>query len=44
MANVSSTPKFSGIKYRVVNELGEGAGSKYLPDQRQDLGGQEGMP
>ncbi|QEH36897.1 Serine/threonine-protein kinase PrkC [Aquisphaera giovannonii] len=28
MANVSSTPKFSGMKYRVVNELGEGAGSK----------------
>ena len=28
MANVSSTPKFSGMEYRVVNELGEGAGSK----------------
>ena len=31
MANVSRTPKFSGMKYRVVNELGEG-GKQDLSD------------
>jgi serine/threonine-protein kinase len=30
MANVASTPKFSGMKYRVVNQLGSGAGSTIL--------------
>jgi eukaryotic-like serine/threonine-protein kinase len=39
MANVSSTPKFSGIKYRVVNELGEGAGSKIFLISDKSSGG-----
>jgi serine/threonine-protein kinase len=39
MANVSSTPKFSGIKYRVVNELGEGAGSKIFLISDKTSGG-----
>ena len=30
MANAASTPKFSGMKYRVVNTLGTGAGSTIL--------------
>jgi serine/threonine-protein kinase len=39
MANVSSTPKFSGMKYRVVNELGEGAGSKIFLISDKTTGG-----
>src|SRR3954451_15459174 len=39
MANVSSTPKFSGMKYRVVNELGEGAGSKIFLISDKTAGG-----
>jgi serine/threonine protein kinase len=39
MANVSSTPKFSGMKYRVVNELGEGAGSKIFLISDKTSGG-----
>jgi hypothetical protein len=27
MASASGTPKLSGMKYRVVGELGQGAGS-----------------
>ena len=39
MANVSSTPKFSAMKYRVVNELGEGAGSKIFLISDKTSGG-----
>jgi serine/threonine-protein kinase len=39
MANVSSTPSFSAIKYRVVNELGEGAGSKIFLISDKSAGG-----
>lgn len=39
MANVSTTPKFSGMKYRVVNELGEGAGSKIFLISDKTSGG-----
>ena len=39
MANVSTTPKFSGMKYRVVNELGEGAGSKIFLISDKTAGG-----
>ncbi len=39
MANVSGTPKFSGMKYRVVNELGEGAGSKIFLISDKTAGG-----
>jgi serine/threonine protein kinase len=39
MANVSRTPKFSGMKYRVVNELGEGAGSKIFLISDKTAGG-----
>jgi len=39
MANVSSTPSFSAIKYRVVNELGEGAGSKIFLISDKNAGG-----
>jgi serine/threonine protein kinase len=39
MANVSSTPKFSGMKYRVVNELGAGAGSKIFLISDKTAGG-----
>jgi eukaryotic-like serine/threonine-protein kinase len=41
MANVSSMPKFSGIKYRVVNELGEGAGSKIFLISDKTAGGKK---
>ena len=36
MANVSSTPRFSGMKYRVVKPLGCRCGQHDLRDQRQD--------
>jgi len=39
MANVTSTPRFSGMKYRVVNELGEGAGSKIFLISDKTAGG-----
>ncbi|MFO0888638.1 MAG: serine/threonine-protein kinase [Isosphaeraceae bacterium] len=39
MANVSGTPSFSAIKYRVVNELGEGAGSKIFLISDKNAGG-----
>ncbi len=39
MANVSTTPSFSAIKYRVVNELGEGAGSKIFLISDKNAGG-----
>jgi serine/threonine-protein kinase len=39
MANVSSTPKLSGMKYRVVNELGKGAGSTILLISDKTAGG-----
>jgi serine/threonine-protein kinase len=39
MAKVSSTPSFSAIKYRVVNELGEGAGSKIFLISDKNAGG-----
>src|SRR5262245_16999255 len=39
MANVTSTPSFSGMKYRVVNELGEGAGSKIFLISDKSSGG-----
>src|SRR4051812_37516813 len=39
MANVSSTPKLSGMKYRVVNELGAGAGSKIFLISDKTAGG-----
>ncbi len=39
MAQVSSTPKFSGMKYRVVNQLGTGAGSTILLISDKTAGG-----
>jgi serine/threonine-protein kinase len=39
MPNVSSTPKLSGMKYRVVNELGTGAGSKIFLISDKTAGG-----
>jgi serine/threonine-protein kinase len=39
MAKVSNTPSFSAIKYRVVNELGEGAGSKIFLISDKNAGG-----
>ncbi len=39
MANVPTTPKLSGMKYRVVNELGEGAGSKIFLISDKNAGG-----
>jgi len=39
MANVSSTPSFSGMKYRVVNNLGTGAGSAILLISDKTAGG-----
>ena len=33
MANVSSPPKFAGMKYRVVNKLGDGRGEHDPSDQ-----------
>ena len=39
MAKASSTPKLSGMKYRVVNELGEGAGSKIFLISDKSAGG-----
>ena len=39
MANVSSTPKLSGMKYRVVSPLGTGAGSTILLISDKTAGG-----
>jgi eukaryotic-like serine/threonine-protein kinase len=39
MAQVSSTPKFAGMKYRVVNQLGTGAGSTILLISDKTKGG-----
>ncbi len=39
MANVATTPKFSGMKYRVVNTLGTGAGSTILLISDKTAGG-----
>jgi serine/threonine-protein kinase len=39
MANVATTPKLSGMKYRVVNELGTGAGSTILLISDKTAGG-----
>ena len=39
MANVTTTPKFSGMKYRVVNTLGTGAGSTILLISDKTAGG-----
>jgi serine/threonine-protein kinase len=39
MANLPGTPSFSAIKYRVVNELGEGAGSKIFLISDKNAGG-----
>jgi serine/threonine protein kinase len=39
MANVSTTPRFSGMKYRVVNNLGTGAGSTILLISDKTAGG-----
>jgi serine/threonine-protein kinase len=39
MANVSSSPKLSGMKYRVVNTLGTGAGSTILLISDKTAGG-----
>ena len=39
MANVSNTPSLSAMKYRVVNELGEGAGSKIFLISDKTSGG-----
>jgi serine/threonine-protein kinase len=39
MANVSSTPKLSAMKYRVVNPLGTGAGSTILQISDKTAGG-----
>jgi serine/threonine protein kinase len=41
MANVSSSPKFAGMKYRVVNKLGEGAGSTILLISDKTAGGKK---
>ena len=39
MSQVSSTPKLSGMKYRVVNQLGTGAGSTILLISDKTQGG-----
>ena len=39
MASVSSTPKFAGMKYRVVNTLGTGAGSTIFLISDKTAGG-----
>ena len=39
MANVATTPKLSGMKYRVVNQLGTGAGSTILLISDKTAGG-----
>jgi eukaryotic-like serine/threonine-protein kinase len=39
MANVTGTPKLSGMKYRVVSELGKGAGSTILLISDKTAGG-----
>ena len=39
MTRVSSTPTFSGMKYRVVNQLGTGAGSTILLISDKTAGG-----
>jgi serine/threonine-protein kinase len=39
MANVATTPQFSGMKYRVVNQLGTGAGSTILLISDKTAGG-----
>jgi serine/threonine protein kinase len=39
MSNVSSTPKFAGMKYRVVSTLGTGAGSTILLISDKTAGG-----
>ena len=39
MASVSSTPKFAGMKYRVINTLGNGAGSTILLISDKTSGG-----
>jgi serine/threonine protein kinase len=39
MANVSSTPKLSEMRYRVVNEIGSGAGSTILLISDKSAGG-----
>ncbi len=41
MPKVSSTPKFSGMKYRVVNTLGTGAGSTILLISDKTAGGKK---
>jgi eukaryotic-like serine/threonine-protein kinase len=41
MANVSSPPKFAGMKYRVVNQLGTGAGSTILLIADKTAGGKK---
>ncbi len=40
-ANVSSQPKFAGMKYRVVNQLGPGAGSTILLIADKTAGGKK---
>jgi serine/threonine protein kinase len=39
MANVTSTPKLSGMKYRIVSTLGTGAGSTILQISDKTAGG-----
>jgi serine/threonine-protein kinase len=39
MASASTTPKLSGMKYRVVKDLGEGAGSTILLISDKNAGG-----
>src|SRR5262249_21007006 len=39
MSNVSSSPKLSGMKYRIVNTLGTGAGSTILLISDKTAGG-----
>lgn len=39
MSNATGSPSFSGMKYRVVNELGEGAGSKIFLISDKTAGG-----
>jgi eukaryotic-like serine/threonine-protein kinase len=39
MANASGTPKFAGMKYRVINTLGTGAGSTILLISDKTAGG-----
>jgi eukaryotic-like serine/threonine-protein kinase len=41
MTQVSTTPKFSGMKYRVVNQLGTGAGSTILLISDKTHGGKK---